>query len=76
MKREKMELDRNKRRERMKYHVAEDEVKVYFESKNHAELVATFISDDIYMLCYPALEKQAKKWGMFVTESVMNKEED
>tara|TARA_R110000850_G_scaffold90362_1_gene192653 strand:- start:438 stop:605 length:168 start_codon:yes stop_codon:yes gene_type:complete len=54
----------------------EDKVKVYFESSGHAELVATFESDEIYKLCYPALEKQAKEWDMFVTESVINKEED
>ena len=50
----------------------EDKVKVYFESGSHAELVATFESEEIYMLCVPALEKQAKEWDMFVTDSVIN----
>ena len=52
-----------------------EKVKVYFESGKHAELVATFESDEIYQLCVSALEKQAKKWDMFVTESIVNDEE-
>lgn len=50
-------------------------VKVYFESKNHAEHVATFIDEETYDFCRPALEKMAKGARMFVTESV-NEEED
>tara|TARA_Y100001973_G_C5200050_1_gene336945 strand:+ start:1446 stop:1619 length:174 start_codon:yes stop_codon:yes gene_type:complete len=52
-----------------------EKVEVYFESGKHAELVATFESDEIYKLCVPALEKQAKKWDMFVTESIVNDDE-
>jgi hypothetical protein len=45
-------------------------VKVYFESKCHAELVATFDTEELYDLCFPALEKEAKKHRMIVTESI------
>jgi hypothetical protein len=46
-------------------------IKVYFQSYtgNHSELVATFINDELYMLCLPALEEEAKRQGCFVTES-------
>jgi len=43
-------------------------IKVYFESNSHAELVATFESEDLYIASLPALEKKAKKQGMIVTE--------
>jgi len=43
-------------------------IKVYFESNWHAELVATFESEDLYIASLPALEKKAKKQGMIVTE--------
>lgn len=45
-------------------------VKVYFESKGHAEEVATFDSEELYMLCRPQLVEHAKKHRMEVTESV------
>ena len=45
-------------------------VKVYFESGRHAELVATFDSEELYMACLPTLEAEAKKSNMFVTESI------
>lgn len=45
-------------------------IKVYFETKNSAELVAVFESEEIYNLCVPALEQEAKKRGMILTESV------
>ena len=45
-------------------------VKVYFESNSHADLVATFESEEVYALCVPALEKIAKSKGMILTESV------
>ena len=44
-------------------------IKVYFESKNHAELAATFTNEDTYLACLPALENTAKKSNMKVTES-------
>ena len=44
-------------------------VKVYFESKNHAELVATFDTEELYIACFPALEEEAKKHRMILTES-------
>jgi len=43
-------------------------IKVYFESNSHAELVATFESEDLYIASLPALEKKAKEQGMIVTE--------
>lgn len=50
-------------------------VKVYFETKvtplkRYAELVAVFDCEETYMLCLPALEQEAEKRGMFVTESI------
>ena len=44
-------------------------LKVYFESKSHSELVATFIDEKTYILCLPALKKLAKELEMIVTES-------
>lgn len=46
-------------------------IKVYFETKGvlYAELVAVFQSDELYMKCLPALEKEAEYRRMFVTES-------
>ena len=45
-------------------------ITVYFESSAHAEKVATFENEDVYMVCLPALEKEAKKARMVVTESM------
>ena len=45
-------------------------VKVYFESSNHAELVAVFVNEETYSLCLDALEKEAKDNNMVVTESI------
>lgn len=47
----------------------------YFETPNHghAEAVGFFKSEEVYMACVPALEKQAKKIGMILTESCENK---
>jgi len=45
-------------------------IKVYFESNSHAELIATFESEEVYALCISALEKDAKSKGMILTESV------
>jgi len=50
-------------------------VKVYFESKRHAEHVATFVDEATYDVCFPALEKMAKEARMFVTESVLEEED-
>lgn len=46
-------------------------IKVYFESKGHSELVATFEEEDIYMACLPSLEELAAKHRMVVTEEVI-----
>lgn len=47
-------------------------VKVYFEQTGtwYAELVAIFDSEETYNLCLPALEKEAKKSNMIITESI------
>lgn len=45
-------------------------IKVYFETKHSAELIAVFESEEVYSLCVPALEKEAEKRGMILTESV------
>jgi hypothetical protein len=45
-------------------------IKVYAESKNHAELWATFECEKLYMRCLPVLELEAKKVGMIITESI------
>jgi hypothetical protein len=47
-------------------------VKVFFESGTHAELVATFDSEELFIACLPILEAEAKKQNMFVTEEVIN----
>lgn len=44
-------------------------IKVYFESKNNAEIVALFEDDFLYNLCADSLEKEAKKRGCILTES-------
>ena len=47
-------------------------ITVFFEneSPSHADLVAKFDSEELYMACLPALEKMAKSMNMFVSESV------
>ena len=45
-------------------------IKVYFESNSHAELVATFETEEVYDVCIKALEKKAKEHRMILTESV------
>lgn len=47
-------------------------IKVYFESKNHAQLVAMFESESLYMLCLPTLQIEANKANMIISESVEN----
>lgn len=45
-------------------------IKVFFQSEigGHSELVATFDTEQLFMACLPALEKQAKEQRCFVTE--------
>lgn len=45
-------------------------VKVYFESRNHAELVALFSDEEHYDVCIDALVKLAESKDMILTESV------
>lgn len=45
-------------------------IRVYFESNAHAELVATFESEELYMACLPTLEKLASWQRMIVTETI------
>lgn len=51
-------------------------VTVYNESKAHAEIVAVFADDETYNACVKALEKDAKKHRMIVTESVTSESLD
>lgn len=44
-------------------------IKVYFESDSHAECVATFRTEAMYMACIDTLKAEATKQGMIVTES-------
>ena len=45
-------------------------IKVFFESRVHAEKVATFEDEEIFMACLPALEGLASMKNMKVTEVV------
>ena len=47
-------------------------VVVYFETPKvlHAEVVATFDSEELYQACFGALEHVARQRGMIVSESV------
>lgn len=47
-------------------------VVVYFETPKalHAEVVAQFNSEELYMACLPTLEQIAKQDGLIVSESV------
>ena len=45
-------------------------VKVYMESKQHAEIVALFQTEEAYLYCLPALEKLASESRMIITESI------
>lgn len=45
-------------------------VNVYFESRTHAELVAVFADEAMYDACAQALEAEANKLGLILTESV------
>ena len=49
-------------------------VKVYFESKTHAELAAIFDTEELYLACLPVLELSASLQNMIVTESIEDKE--
>lgn len=50
-------------------------IRVYFESSSHAELVATFETEELYMLCLPELEREAESMRMIVTESMLDEDE-
>ena len=47
-----------------------EKVTVFFESKSHTEQVATFESEELYMVCLPALQQCAAQGGYIITESV------
>ena len=46
-------------------------VRVYFGTPNgsHSEQVATFETDELFILCLPILKEEAKRQRMIVTES-------
>lgn len=45
-------------------------ITVYFQSGRHAEIVAKFESEDVYMACLPVLEEIAKQQNMIVSEAM------
>ena len=47
-------------------------IKVYFESRATAVLVAIFDHEEMYDICRPALEKKAEEEGKTLTESCEN----
>ena len=57
-------------------------VKVYFENlgangqSNYAEVVATFIDEETYTACLPALEILAQQNNYIVTESIEEDEDE
>ena len=46
-------------------------VKAYFNTNKHSEWVATFDTEETYDVCWPHLEKLAKKHRMFLVDSVI-----
>ena len=51
-------------------------IKVYYETKGYAELVAEFGDESTYLACYKALQRDAISKGfLFVTESMGDDEE-
>jgi len=48
-------------------------VEVFFGNETYAELVATFETEEMFMLCLPTLEKEAKRQGVEVFESINTK---
>ncbi len=50
-------------------------VEVFFGNDTFNELVATFGTEELYMLCLPTLMKEAERQGLEVIESVKNEEE-
>ena len=53
-------------------------VKVYFETENgsYAEIVATFETEELFIICLPALKKEAKKQGYILTETIEEEKEE
>lgn len=51
-------------------------VKVFFESSSHAEEVATFATEELYMICLPMLKIRATKERMTVNERIEEEPEE
>ena len=45
-------------------------IRIYFESNAHAELVATFENEDLYIACLPTIEELAIEQRLIVTETI------
>jgi hypothetical protein len=45
-------------------------VEVFFGNLVYAELVATFETEEMFMLCLPTLKKEAERQGVEVFESI------
>ena len=44
-------------------------IKAYFITSKHSDWIATFDNEDVYDVCWPQLEKLAKKQRMELSES-------
>ena len=44
-------------------------IKAYFITSKHSDWIATFDNEDVYNVCWPQLEKLAKKHRMELSES-------
>jgi hypothetical protein len=51
-------------------------INVFFESARHAEKVATFEEEQIYIDCLPVLQAIARQRGMTVTEFQTDEKEN
>lgn len=51
------------------------QVKVYAQKGWHAECIATFATEEFYLLALPALEKWAKEEGYTLNESIEDEDE-
>jgi len=51
-------------------------IKVFMASDKHSEWIATFDSEESYVVCYKELEKLASKHRCTIFESVIDEGED
>ena len=51
-------------------HFENEEITIYLETENHAEVIGVVYGEELYSYITPALEKYAKDFGGIITESV------